>query len=55
MKSKSVAASAENLDREVAQSVETRPQPLIDQVGKTASHFCFFHLRELLDGEAYAT
>jgi hypothetical protein len=26
-----------------------------DQVGKTASHFCFFHLRELLDGEAYAT
>ena len=29
MKSKSVAAGAENLDREVAQSEETQPQPLI--------------------------
>jgi hypothetical protein len=29
MKSKSVAAGAENLDREVAQSEETRPQPLL--------------------------
>lgn len=28
MKSKSVAAVAENLEREVAQSEETRPQPL---------------------------
>jgi hypothetical protein len=28
MKSKSVAAGAENLEREVAQSEETRPQPL---------------------------
>jgi len=28
MKSKSVAAGAENLEREVAQSAGTRPQPL---------------------------
>jgi hypothetical protein len=40
MKSKSVAAGAENSDREVAQSEETRPQPLnspsLDEIQRRA-------------------
>jgi Protein of unknown function (DUF2934) len=41
MKSKRVAAGAENSDREVAQSEETRPQPLnspsLDEIQRQAS------------------